>query len=265
MKSKNVVVITGASSGIGKDLADVFASHGHHILLVARRTELLNEISKSLESKYNVKVYILSLDLQIQESIKQLFQYCDANELLITHFVNNAGLGYYKPFIKHSEDEIQSTLTLNINALTLISHLVSNYWISKKVKGALLNVASVAAYVPLDNYVVYAASKSYVKNFSLALRNEVEKHGIQVSCLCPGGTKTEFFQTSKQTISTLGEKMMMPSHTCAVLAFKGFMNNSPIIVTGFSNKVSVWLSRIFPEYFVVKYSTKIFNFFMDKD
>lgn len=261
----NVTVITGASSGIGKGLAEVFASNGHQLLLVARRIELLNEISNNLIKKYNISVHTLCLDLQKMTSHNELFEFCKSKNLSISYFVNNAGLGFYKPFNEHSDDEILNTLTLNITSVTFLSRLAVDYWIKENIRGSLLNVASVAAYVPLNNYVIYAASKSYVKNFSLGLRNEVYANNINVSCLCPGGTKTEFFETSKQKMSSSGEKMMMSSFKCAQIAYNGLIKNLPIIVPGFSNKLSVWLSRIFPEYFVIKYSTKIFNFFMEKN
>jgi short-subunit dehydrogenase len=262
MTKSNLVVITGASSGIGKSLAEIYAKMGFSLLLIARREHLLQELQHDLQKSYSIKVHYLSLDLLRSDATAHFENFIEKNNLQFNYFFNNAGLGFYQKFATHTQEQLQQMIQLNISALTLMAHFCVNYWKKNSISGYLVNIASIAAYAPIENYVVYAATKAFVKSFSLSLRSECEDAKIHVICVCPGGTHTEFFQTSGQVMTSKGEKMMMSSNECAKIIYQGVSNNKPIIVPGYSNKTSVFFSKVLPEYFFVKLSSKVFNYFI---
>lgn len=262
MSRKRVTVITGASSGIGKSLATTYAKNNHHLLLIARRESLLKELQHQLEKDFGVQVYYLALDLTTNQTIQLIQEYIDQHSIDIEYFFNNAGLGFYQKFHTHTFEQIQQMIQLNISTLTNLSFFCIQHWNKNNQDGHLVNISSVAAYVSIEHYVVYAATKAYVKSFSLALRIESKRKNIKVSCVCPGGTDTDFFQTSGQQISANGKRFMMSSSECAEVIYTGVKNNNSIIIPGLSNKISVFLSKIIPEDIYVTLSSKIFNYFM---
>jgi len=264
MKSSSFVVITGASTGIGKALAHEYAQNGYNLLLIARRKMLLEEIAKDLSTHFSITVKTLECDLLNTDYEKNIEQFCKDHSITIDTFINNAGVGNYQDFIDQNPNEINCMISLNIQALTQLSHFCLNFWKKNNLPGKLVNIASVAAYVPLEKYAIYAATKAYVKSFSQSLNLECKKYNIQVSCVCPGGTKTDFFQVSGQTMTSMGEKMMMSSKDCAKIIYSDLNKRKIIIVPGLANKLSVLFSKLLPELFFIKISTRIYNYFMQK-
>ncbi len=265
MNRHSYALITGASAGIGKSLAYEYARNGHNLILLARRKSSLESIAADIKQKVPLKIdiHILEIDLSLPNASQIIENYCANKNIIFNIFINNAGVGHYRNFAEHSFSEIEQMLQLNIQSLTYLSYFCINYWKTNSISGHLVNIASVAAYVPLDKFVVYAASKAYVKNFSQALRLEMSPINIRVSCVCPGGTKTDFFQVSGQNISSLGEKLMMTSEECAKIIYKGVARNRATIIPGFSNKLTVCLSKFLPECVFTKWSSFIYKLFMN--
>ncbi|MBN1118342.1 MAG: SDR family oxidoreductase [Bacteroidales bacterium] len=188
---KNYTLITGASSGIGKALASVFASKGHKLILVARRQQLLDRLATELNQEYNVKVRIVCCDLTSERNIRDLCSLIQSNRIHIDTLINNAGVGDFAPFLKSDHGKMQKMISLNINAVLSLTHHILPLMV-KQGYGQILNVASMAAFSPGPYIAAYAASKSFVLNFTHALASEVKHKNIQVSVLCPGDIKTEF-------------------------------------------------------------------------
>lgn len=200
-------LITGASSGLGTEFARQLAPHATTLILVARRGEVLEELKKELILKNSsLIVHVKSFDLSSATDREELAVWVQEQSLPLNFLINNAGLGDLGDFGSAQWDRLEPILTINITALTHLTHLLLPV-LREQVPSALLNVGSVAGFFPLPYNAVYAASKAYVKNFSEALSMEEEKHGVFVSLLSPGPVPTPFFEIASRP----GEKNMATS------------------------------------------------------
>lgn len=192
--SKECVLITGASSGIGEGFARAFAKQGKALLLTARRTDRLEKLALVLRKETQCE--ILSLDLSDPAAPENLFLHCEKNNFLITGLINNAGLGRQLSFAQTPYQNIDAMLEVNMGALTKLSRLFLPNMIAQK-NGFILNIASTAAFQPVPYFAVYAASKAYVLSLSESLHEEARVHGVYVGALCPGPVATEFQQVAQ--------------------------------------------------------------------
>lgn len=184
------VVVTGASSGIGEGFAREFAARGEHVILVARREHRLHEIGDSIRRK-GVKVECVPFDLFQIDSAEKLAALIRSRGWEVKGLVNNAGLGYQKNLLQLSKEQIDRMLTVNLISLTQLAREMIPAMVERG-DGFVLNVASVAGFLPLAHFSVYAATKAYVLSLSQALHHEVREKGVRVVCLCPGPVHTEF-------------------------------------------------------------------------
>ncbi len=195
-------LITGASSGIGRELARLLAGRAHDLVLVARSADKLGDLATELHQTHGVTVSTLSLDLGQFGAAQTVYDFTKRKGIKVEILVNNAGVGLYGEHVELSGDRIDAMLQLNVAALTELCRL---YGIEMKARksGRILNVASTAAYQPTPFFAAYGASKAYVLNFSEALAMELGDHGVAVSCLSPGPTDTGFFgDMDKEGIKT---------------------------------------------------------------
>jgi len=184
-------LITGASMGIGRELAVVFAEHGYDLVVVARSVGKLEELKADLEDGYGINVTVIGMDLAKASAPAKLFKQVQDAGLHIDCLVNNAGFGSFKPFASTARSKITDMVQLNVATLTELTHLFVQPMI-KKGAGRVLNVASVAGFNPVSGAAVYGASKAFVLSFSEALSEELADNGIIVTALCPGLTDSEF-------------------------------------------------------------------------
>lgn len=241
MKLKKTVLITGASSGIGYELSLIFAQNGYNLILTARNKKRLNNLSQLIKNKYGVTTTVIIKDLSSQTSAKEIFEEL---KMQIDILVNNAGFGIHGPFIKtNNENEM---MQVNMISLTGLTKLILPMMIKNK-SGKILNVASVAAFLPGPLMSIYYASKAFVLSFSLALSKEIKKHGISVSVLCPGPTKTGFEKTAKMTDSILFRCLTKDPEFVARSAYKGLMKKRKIIIPGVFNKLNARLAPLLPK------------------
>jgi uncharacterized protein len=187
--SQEIIIITGASSGIGAGLARAFAQEGKRLLLVARRQERLQELAQEL--KPWAEVNTLALDLLDPAAPMTLASHCQAQGWQVVGLINNAGYGKQSSMAQTPAEDVLGMVQLNIHALTHLSRLFLPDMI-KHQTGFILNIASTAAFQPVPYFAVYAASKSYVLDLSEALHEEVKAYGVHVAALCPGPVSTEF-------------------------------------------------------------------------
>jgi len=190
VKKLNYTLITGASRGIGWELACRFAENGHNLILTARNREKLEELSGRLIEKHNIDAVCFRSDFSNRESIKTLFEKIKTN-YEVDILVNNAGVGLTGYFHEADIDQVLSMIQLNISSLTELTHLCANEMI-KRGTGKIVNVASMGAFFPGPMMAVYYATKAYILSFSLALANELKDKGITVTTVCPGATSTDF-------------------------------------------------------------------------
>ena len=248
---KELILITGASSGIGMEISKILAARGHDLIITARRQERLDRLQAELQAKYNVKVHTCSADLSSAENATKFYKDITAKGLEVTMLVNNAGFGEYGDFFETPLDSELAMIQLNISSLVALTKLFGQDMKSRK-RGAILNVGSLLSFFPFPYYAVYAATKAFVLSFSEAIRSELSDSNIRVSVLCPGPTETEF--TSDAMLSTNSYKNMKMEGALSV-AQKGadlLLHKNTTAVTGFMNKVVASTPRFSPRWLTLK-------------
>jgi len=236
MKSK-VALITGASSGIGLELARQFARGGWELHLVARRRDLLEKLADELGAQTSIH----DVDLADADAREQLIESLRGVE--ISCLVNNAGFGDYAMFAESDWAKIESMVRLNIEALTHLTHAFLPAMKARR-RGRILNVASTAAFFPGPGMATYYASKAYVLSFSEALASELEGSGVSVTCLCPGATKSEFQERAGLGTSKLMESAMMSSESVARFGYRATMRGKRLAIPGIFNAFFAFLPRV---------------------
>lgn len=244
MKKNKRALITGASSGIGLELAKKYAADGYDLLIVSRREEVLKCLADEISEGYGVSVDFFAVDLSVPGSAEKIYEYVDRKALNVDVLVNNAGFGNYGFFPETDLQADIELLQLNIVALTHLSKLFVKGMLAKG-GGSIVNVASVAGFMPGPYMNTYFASKNYVVSFSLALRNELKDKNINVNCICPGPTPTNFGKRAHYK-HKLKRTQKMPLSKVVDIAYSEVKQNKSIIVPGWKNKVLVFISRFFP-------------------
>lgn len=241
---RSCVLITGATTGIGYELAKLYAKDENNLILVARDEERLKEVKDELEF-YNIKVYTIALDLSEDNSCEKVLDFVNKKNLSVDILINNAGMGSFGYL---SEIEMESELKLidvNIRALTELTKIFLPSMIEHG-EGAIMNVASTAAFCAGPKMATYYASKSYVLNFTEALYEELKGSEIKVSCLCPGPVKTNFQEKSGIKKKESAKKALMTPKDVAKVAYKDFKKGKLIIIPGFKNKLIITLNKLIP-------------------
>ncbi len=250
---KKYTLITGASSGLGEVYAEQYAQKKQNLILVARRLDRLELIKSRLIAKYPIDVMVLSTDLGNALALQQFIE--EISGYAIDRLVNNAGFGHSGAFAEQEASNIQQMNHVNIDALTLLCHaLIPN--LKRNKPSEIINVASVAAFVAGPYMAQYYATKAYVLSFSVALREELKKDGISVSVLCPGPTKTEFFDVANRKEPNPTVNLVMMDSQPVVQASIDNTHNA-IVVPGMSNKLMVLLLKLVPRVQAAKIVARI--------
>ena len=248
------VLITGASSGIGKETAYVYAENKYNLILVARRKENLEAIKSEIEEKHKVKVDIFDIDLSKSESAEQLYiKVKDAN-LEVDILINNAGFGINGEFIKTDMNHEEDMLMLNMITLTKLTKLYAKDMANRK-EGHIINIASTAAFQGIPGFATYAATKSYVLHFSEAIAQELKKHNVFVTVINPGATQSEFAETAGFKGSAFDK--VPSSRELAEFIFTSAKKKKTSAIHGFKNKFMVFSGRFSPRNMVVKIAGKV--------
>ncbi|NUM32772.1 MAG: SDR family oxidoreductase [Bacteroidetes bacterium] len=249
---KKTALITGASRGIGRELAIIFARENCNLVILARSIDLLESLKTELQAKYKIEVYVIVKDLSKPQSPLEIFEELKQKSIKIDYLVNNAGFGKYG-FLHESGSNIeQSMINVNILSLSLLTKLFLNEMV-KTGFGKILNVSSVAAFQPGPLMAVYFASKSYVLSFSQALHNEVKDFGITVTALCPGPTKSNFLSNAKLEKSRLFKGgNVAKAADVALFGYRAMMKGKPVAIHGLINKILANSSRFVSRNLAVK-------------
>lgn len=243
---KQTTLITGATSGIGLELAKVFAKNAYDLVLVARNEEALKRTARELETAFHISAKTIARDLSNPSSAQEIFNQTLSLGIQIDVLVNNAGAGLNGKFIENKlEDELR-IIQFNIASLTAFCHLFGKE-MAKKGSGKILNVASTAAFQPGPLMSNYYASKAYVFMFSEGLRNELKKDGVTVTTLCPGPTQTEFFQRAnmKNTVIAHVPYMLNPARVAGI-GYAALMSGKKVVIAGLFNRLLAFSIRISP-------------------
>jgi short-subunit dehydrogenase len=248
------VLITGASSGIGLELAKLFAEDGNNLVIVARREELLNKIADELKSEYGINVEVIPKDLTLEKSTLEIYEQLKDKDIDV--IVNNAGFGAVGPFSELDYKRQIDMVNLNITALTSLTRLFIPNMIEKN-RGGILNVGSLAGFQPGPYASIYYATKAFVLSFTEGLKEELKNSDLKISCLAPGPTNTEFGEVSGLDKSFLFKFGTMGAREVARQGYSGFLNGETVVIPGFSNKLLPLLVRFSPRFLVRRITAKL--------
>ena len=251
-------LITGASSGIGKETAFVYAKNNYNLILVARRLENLENIKAEIEQKYQVKVSVFSMDLSQLKSAEALYKKVSDANLTVDVLINNAGFGIYKEFAESDIEKEEQMLLLNMVTLTKLTKLFIPNMI-KKGSGNIVNIASAAAFQPIPTLATYAATKAYVMSFSEAIAFELKDKNIIVTVICPGATKSEFGTTAGYSENSKVFKGIPTSKDLAEFIYKSMIKGKTNAIHGFKNNFLTLMGRTAPRKMLTYIAYKIMN------
>jgi len=245
-------LVTGASMGIGVDLAECFARDGYDLILAARSAAALNSVAARLSTAYGVKAAVFTVDLGEHGGGSRLAQSVKASGLKVDVLVNNAGFGHAGAFAGSEIGPQLGMIDVNIRALLELTHI---YWpgMLEQNRGGVLNVASMAAFVPGPLMAVYYASKAFVLSFSEALWEEARGTGVHVSCLCPGATRSKFRERAGTGATRFGHTaVVMDSMPVAEAGYAGLLRNQRVVITGKGNHRTARMVPFLPRGVVLK-------------
>ena len=240
----STVLITGASGGIGYELAKLFARNHHNLVLVARSADKLAQVATELQA-HGITVKTIALDLAAPPAPKFLFDQVQREGVIIDVLINNAGFGIFGEFAQMPEQEILGQIDLNIRALTELTRLFLPAMVKRR-SGRIMNVASTAAFQPGPLIAVYYATKAYVLSFSEAIANELRHSGVTVTCFCPGATHTDFARRAGIENSRVFKLGAMSAEKVALDGYRAVMEGRTLAVSGVHNWVIAQANRLAP-------------------
>ena len=238
---REIALVTGASSGIGMEIARILASQNCDLVICARRKKELDDLSKELTKKHNINCEVIVADLTTDKGINNLIKKTKNIDIL----VNNAGFGMLGNHLEMPLDRQLEMIDLNIHALTRLSHEFGNQMIVKG-KGKIMNVASIAAYISGPGFAVYCATKAYVLSYSRALHKELSKKGVSVTALCPGYVVTGFQEVAGMKLSKMEKISAVPANKVAEIAIKSMRKGKREVMPGIINKPLPLVTKITP-------------------
>lgn len=243
---RQTALITGASSGIGYELSQIFAKNQYHLVMVARRGDKLQEIQNFLTNKYQVNVIVISQDLTKHNAPQMLFDTLNQQQIKIDVLVNSAGFGDYGFFVESNWEKMQQMIQLNIMTVTHLTRLFLPGMIQRG-QGKILNLGSTASFQPGPLMAVYFATKAYILSFTEAIANEIQGTGVTATVLCPGPTESGFQVTANQQASKFikGKKLAKAAEV-AQLGYQALTQGKTVVVHGFANKLLIFSNRLVP-------------------
>ena len=238
-------LVTGASGGIGEEVARQLAAAGVHLVLTARREEQLNALAQELTAAHGIETTVIPSDLQASESPAFLHGETEGKGITIDLLVNNAGFGNHGKFSDIPWESTASQIQVNVVALTELT-LLFLQTMRERGEGWILNVASVGGFLPVPGYATYGAGKAYVRSFTEALAEEYRGSGIIFTALCPGPIRTDFAKNAGHQLTPIQELAYAPVQPCARAALRGLHSGKRVVVPGFLMKLSTLSLKIIP-------------------
>lgn len=239
-----VTLITGASSGIGAELARVFAAHGHRLALVARRADRLHALAAEIVASGRMAPIVISCDLGEAGAADSIATALTAEGVEVKYLVNNAGYGLFGHAVERDRADQLAMIDVNVRALTDLSLRFSENLI--RLRGGILNVGSIAGFLPGPGMAVYYASKAYVLSFSEALRGELGPRGVHVTVICPGPVPSEFQARAGVKSGSHSSILKVSAKDVALEGYRGLMANKRAVLPGLGVKILPLLLRLFP-------------------
>lgn len=247
--SERVTLITGASAGIGAELARVFAANGHRVVLTARRADRLSALAGEITSAGGAAPIVIPCDLEQPEAGEKIAAVLAAQGVEVEYLVNNAGFGVFGQAIRRDRAEQLGIIAVNIRALTDLSLRFADDLI--KNRGGILNIGSIAGFLPGPGMAVYYASKAYVLSFSEGLHAELAPRGVRVTVLCPGPVPSEFQERAGLVPGLDSRILSVSAADVAKQGYRGLMANERAVLPGLGVKMVPLLLRLFPRAFIL--------------
>ena len=242
---KEYILITGASSGIGYEMAKILAQKKYNLILVARSIQKLEQLQKYLVERDQVEVQFIPKDLSNPQNAMELYDEIKFKNLIVTHLVNNAGFGGYGDFVETSLDHELDMVNLNISSLMVLTKLFGRD-MAKRKSGRIMNVASILSFLPFPYYSVYSATKSFVLAFSQTVAAELEDSGVIVTTLCPGTVETPFHTPEMRKTNAMSANKLFPPEEVAKEGVQLLLHGKGKKVVGKMNWFLTNLPRITP-------------------
>ncbi len=256
MRDRRTAVITGAWSGIGRELGFLFARDGYDLVLVARSGAKLAELAEQLKRQHGTSVWVLAKDLSNPAAPDEIYSELAARSVTVDVLVNNAGFGTRGPFWETSLAAELEMMHVNMVALTHLTKLFLKGMLDRR-SGKILNVASTAGFQPGPLMAVYYATKAYVLSFTEALSNELKGFGVSVTALCPGPTETGFSQRAGMGDSRLFRGGTMDARTVAQIGYRALMQGKPVVIPGLRNRLLAFSVRLAPRAAVTRITRRL--------
>jgi hypothetical protein len=257
MPQPTFALVTGASSGIGECFARALAARGHNLVLVARSREKLESLARRLREANGIQAEAIGIDLSVPAATARLVQLLHERERQADLLVNNAGFGARREFWKLPLERQSEMIRLNVMALMELTYLLLPRMMEAR-PGAIINVSSTAGFQPVPYTAVYSATKAFVTSFSEALREELRPYGITVVTLCPGGTRTNFFEAGQYGMRRFPGGLQSPEKVVRA-ALKALDRGGGLVVPRLLNKLGVVSLRLAPRSLVTKVAGRIFR------
>jgi short-subunit dehydrogenase len=244
-RTGKTVLITGASVGIGRDLAHLFAQDGHDVILVSRNRSHLDGLAETLRQQYQIQATVLPADLSIPNIAAEIFQQVRAQNVPVEFLVNNAGFGAFGPFADSDLMTQLNMIQVNVSALVQLTRLCLPPMLERH-SGRIMNVASTAAFVPGPYMSIYYATKAFVLSFSEAVDAEISGTGVTITTVCPGVTETEFHKRAGvgRPPGLLGRPMT--SMDVAKIGYRAMLRGKRTVITGVGNKLMITATKFAP-------------------
>jgi short-subunit dehydrogenase len=253
-------LVTGASKGIGRAMAEELAKKGFSLLLVARSEEILKKLGEELQTKYKIEARHLTMDLATPGSAKAIFDWCVENNFQVNALVNNAGYGLSGEFEKYPLSNHLDMMQLNMQIPVELCYLFLPQ-LKKQERSYILNISSTSAYQAIPLMSVYAASKVFVLYFSRGLRQELKESSVSVTCISPGPTDSEFVVRAqiKEKGLKAAKKVNMTPEAVASIAVKAMLEGKSEVIVGMLNKVVSFASWLLPKGFIERTAMKMYE------
>lgn len=248
---KQYILITGASSGIGYEMAQQLAAKKYNLILVARSVDKLEKLKRELAATYGVDVLFFETDLSIPQEAIDLHKNISSKNLVVTHLVNNAGFGGYGNFLETSLEHEMDMINVNISSLVVLTKLFAQD-MAKRKSGRIMNVASLLSFVPLPYYSVYSATKTFVLTFSETIAAEMDGSGVVVTALCPGPVETAFHTSEMRKTNAMSANKPAPAKDVAATGVKLLLRGKGKKLVGFMNWFLSNLPRVTPDFIMMK-------------
>lgn len=253
---KAYILITGASSGIGHEMAQQLAALKYNLILTARSENKLEAMQQELSSKHGIDVQSIAKDLSKKDQAVELYNDIKSANYQVSHLVNNAGFGNYGSFVETSLEEELNMIDLNISSLVILTKLFARDMAARK-SGRIMNVSSLLAFLPFPYYSVYSATKSFVLAFSETLAAELESSGVVVTTLAPGTTETAFVSSEMRETNLLQSTKPSSVKTVATAGVELLLHGKGKKIVGLQNRFNAVLARILPSSAMMKVKKKL--------